>query len=303
MGLLDSIIRIDNEVDTQTGLISQIGAALQGKAAGGGGSGLPTQEKTKNVTENGTVEVVPDAGYTMSKVTVNVNVPDVPAVVDELEVTENGAYNAADEGLDGFSKVTVNVASSGGGETQVYGLLDGTITAIDSDVEKVVAHACRGFSKIKTVNVPNAKIIGSYAFYHCTELTSINAPNVTTFGTYVFLSTAIKSVNFPLATSVPVQCFYSCSSLTKADFGVASSIEEHAFAYSGLETLILRRTSGICSLLNKKALVGTPIETGTGYVYVPAALLDTYKAASNWSNFASQFRVIKDYPDICGTGV
>lgn len=61
------------EVGTQASLISQIQTALQGKAAGGG-SGLPTQEKTENVTVNGTVEVVPDAGYTLSKVTVNVNV-------------------------------------------------------------------------------------------------------------------------------------------------------------------------------------------------------------------------------------
>lgn len=36
MGLLDSIIRIDNEVDAQTELIAQIGTALEGKAAGGG---------------------------------------------------------------------------------------------------------------------------------------------------------------------------------------------------------------------------------------------------------------------------
>ena len=326
------------EVGTQTSLIAQISAALEGKAAGGGGgSGLPTQEKTVEITKNGEHTITPDEGYTLSKVTANVNVPDVPAVVDVLEITKNGAYNAADEGLDGFSvvtvnvpdvpavveelsvtengtyepddgvdgfsKVTVNVASSGGGEKQVYGFLDNTITAIDSDVEKVVAYACRGLSKIKTVNVPNAKSIGSYAFYYCTAMTSINAPKVTSLDTYVFYNCAIKSVNFPLATSVPTQCFYSCNSLAKADFGVASSIAASAFAYAKLETLILRRTSGICSLSNKNALVDTPIEKGTGHIYIPAALLDTYRAASNWSNFASQFRAIEDYPDICGTGV
>ena len=73
MGLLDSIIRIDNEVDTQTDLIAQISEALDGKATPS--SGKPEQEKTLNVTENDAYEVVPDSGYTLSKVTVNVNVP------------------------------------------------------------------------------------------------------------------------------------------------------------------------------------------------------------------------------------
>lgn len=37
-----------------------------------------------------------------------------------------------------------------------------------------------------------------------------------------------------------------------------------------------------------------------GYIYVPAALIDEYKTATNWATFADQFRAIEDYPDICG---
>jgi hypothetical protein len=43
--------------------------------AGGGGESTPTQEKTIDITENGTVEVIPDEGYALSKVTANVVVP------------------------------------------------------------------------------------------------------------------------------------------------------------------------------------------------------------------------------------
>lgn len=38
------------------------------------GSQVQSQEKTVEITENGTTEVVPDAGYALSKVTVNTNV-------------------------------------------------------------------------------------------------------------------------------------------------------------------------------------------------------------------------------------
>ena len=60
------------------------------------------------------------------------------------------------------------------------------------------------------------------------------------------------------------------------------------FAYCKLlDTLILRNSSRIVSLGNKNAFTGTPIEKGTGYIYVPAALIDEYKTATNWTTFAN----------------
>lgn len=33
-----------------------------------------------------------------------------------------------------------------------------------------------------------------------------------------------------------------------------------------------------------------------GYIYVPRSLVNSYKTATNWSNYASKFRAIEDYP-------
>jgi hypothetical protein len=290
MGLLDSIIRIDNEVDTQTDLISQIGSALVGKAVGGGGK--PEQEKTVEITENGIHEVTPDDGYTLSKVTMTVNVPDIPAVVDRLEVDENGTYKAADEGLDGYSEVVVNVASSGGGDSgeEIAALLGDTLTSIDNSIcTSLRTRIFQGATKLVTVNLPSVTSAGAYAFYQCSGL---------------------KTVKLPKLTSVSTQCFYSCTKLQHADCGQLGNLPAQTFnACSALTELILRKTSSICTLSNVTAVNNTPIGKGTGYVYVPRTLADgsdgpaAYAAATNWSTFATQFRAIEDYPEICGTGV
>ena len=44
----------------------------------------------------------------------------------------------------------------------------------------------------------------------------------------------------------------------------------------------------------------TLIASGTGYIYVPAEYIEEYKTATNWSVYASRFRAIEDYPEICG---
>lgn len=197
--------------------------------------------------------------------------------------------------------VVTATGSGGGGEDHLDDLLANTLTAIDSGVTSVLGHACRGLTKLKTVNLPNATSIGTYAFCGCTALTDFSAPNVTSLGTYSLYNCKISYVNFPKVTGIAQNAFYDCD-LVKADFGVANKINQAAFAYCGtLEALILRRTSSICTLsVATNAFTGTPIAEGTGYVYVPAALIETYKTATNWVNYASQFRAIEDYPDICG---
>lgn len=263
---------------------------------GGGGTPTPSQEKTVNITDNGTHTVTPDDGYFLSKVTANVAVPIPDGYIKpsgELEVTKNGTHDVA-----AYASVNVNVAASGEDPNVLLdAALTGSITSIDSTVKSLAGYACRGWSKLKTVNLPNATSLGTYAFYYCTALDSINVPKVTSIGTYCFYNTAIERVNFPLATAITQNSFYSCESLEVADFGVAKSVAQASFAHcSSLKALILRKSDAICTLsVASNGFQGSGIANKTGYVYVPRALVDTYKAATNWVNYATQFRVLEDF--------
>lgn len=111
MSVQTQIDRITEEVNDQKSLISQIKSALANKAAGG--EGLPTQEKTVDITQNGTTEVLPDDGYALSRVGVTVNVPIPDGYIKPsgtLEVTENGTHDVT-----AYASVNVNVATGGGG--------------------------------------------------------------------------------------------------------------------------------------------------------------------------------------------
>lgn len=210
----------------------------------------------------------------------------------EIEITKNGVYNVFN-----YARANVNIVN----EDIYEGLLDNTITKVDSNVKSIAGYACRGMSKLKTVNLPNATSIGNYAFYYCTALTSINAPKVTSLGSYTLYNCgAIKSVNFPLVNSIGQNTFYSCGGLERADFGVAGTINQAGFAYcSKLKALILRKTGTICKLATAtNAFQGSAIADGTGYVYVPDELVDEYRVATNWVNYASQIRGLSNLDNL-----
>ena len=59
--------------------------------------------------------------------------------------------------------------------------------------------------------------------------------------------------------------------------------------------MIIRSTT-ISILSATNALTDTKIARGEGAIYVPTNLVDTYKAASNWSTYASQIYPISAYP-------
>jgi hypothetical protein len=102
-------------------------------------------------------------------------------------------------------------------------------------------------------------------------------------------------------TSICTNAFMNCSKLTRADFHAVARIDAGGLRSCDLlTTLILRNTTQVVELVNNYSIYETPINNGTGYVYVPAALVDSYKSASIWRGFANQIRAIEDYPDICG---
>lgn len=66
-----------------------------------------------------------------------------------------------------------------------------------------------------------------------------------------------------------------------------------------LVTLILRSET-LVPLASVTVFTQTPMASGTGYIYVPSDLVDSYKSATNWSAYADQIRAIEDYPEITG---
>ena len=138
--------------------------------------------------------------------------------------------------------------------------------------------------------------IGSYAFYYCDALTTVDFPLATSIGQYAFYRcAALTTVGFPLVTNIGSYAFQYCNALTTADFPLVTSVGQYAFYNaSSFKTLILRSET-MCTLDSKNAIDATDIKRGKGYIYVPRALVDTYKSATNWSTYAAQFRALEDY--------
>lgn len=164
---------------------------------------------------------------------------------------------------------------------------NGSITTLEnSEVTSITAYQYAEFTNFTGANFANVTEIESYAFVRCANLRNIDFPNVSTIGNGAFNNSGVVKADLPKASSIGLIAFAGCSNL---------------------ETVILRNTEAVCGIPNKYIFRYTPIwpdaegVEATGYIYVPSALLDAYKADTYWSTYAAQFRAIEDYPDICGT--
>lgn len=106
----------------------------------------------------------------------------------------------------------------------------------------------------------------------------------------------VKSDVLAIGTSA----FKNCTALEIADFTTAREIWGGAFENcTSLHAVIFRRneraTFGIDGTA-ENAFKSTPIASGTGYIYVPDDLVDSYKAATNWSTYANQIKGISELP-------
>ena len=125
-------------------------------------------------------------------------------------------------------------------------------------------------------------------------LTEYSNDTVTSIGGNAFYNySGLESVNLPNVISIGETAFYNCNKLLILDFHKATTIGHRAFRNcSSLKTFILRSetvcTSGV------SAFQSTPIADGTGYIYVPDNLVNSYKSATNWSAYANQIKGVSE---------
>ena len=182
---------------------------------------------------------------------------------------------------------------TGGTDPVAVSDMAGKIAGIEAGCGDIDALIDRSITEISSSSVTS---IGDSAFESCSSLTTANFPVATSIGNYAFEScSSLTTANFPAATSIGGSAFRYCSALTTADFPVATSIGSNAFRYCNALTTLLLRGNNVCTLSNTNAFDSTKIKSGTGYIYVPSALIEQYKAATNWSTYADQFRALEDY--------
>ena len=151
-----------------------------------------------------------------------------------------------------------------------------------------------GCSALSSVSIPNATRINQYAFQNCKDLTSIDLDGVINIGNYAFSGTGIGTLVIHDATSLGT---YLCQGYRTGVVDQHKTVNLSSNRFNGANSLchLILRSTTMCTLTTN-ALTGTAIAAGIGWIYVPTDLVATYKAASNWSNYASQIVDISEYP-------
>jgi hypothetical protein len=216
---------------------------------------LPEQEKTIEITENGVTEILPDDGYTLSKVTANVNV-------------------------------------SSSGENKLAQFVDKSITKVTAEdlqgITKIGEYAFYRYKALETIDIRNnITAIGEYAFYECTALKRIILPSsITRLITYAFFGCSgiqefiIEGENLRRIDSY---CLYLLVSLTKLT--LPSSI---TYLESGLYIGSSDNKATIIFLGTTPPTIASNTFSAERLekIIVPKGCGDIYKSKTNWSKFA-----------------
>lgn len=93
--------------------------------------------------------------------------------------------------------------------------------------------------------------------------------------------------------------FMHCEALTELDLSAWNTAtlgaSDYIFAYTtSLTKLIINNASRVFNLTDANALEGSAIANGTGFVYVPASLVDAYKAHAVWGLYPNQIKSVAE---------
>lgn len=281
---------IDNEVDIQEDLITQIATALEGKAAGG-------EQATPVISvspTNGLITATAGTKSTTHQLAFQAAKTITPSVTSQIAVS-SGYYAGGNVIVAGDSNLVAGNIKSGVSIFGVSGTLeigsdsgssdgDGVFEQVlnrsfryvnDSIATAIGSYAFGGCTSLQTLSFPAAKTIGKFAFTHCSQLTTVSFPSVTNIGEGAFSQCRVLyTVDFPVTTYIGTSAFGNCENLKTLSFPAVKTIGSSAFyGCGGLITVSFPKAITIgqsafafCDVLSAVNLSAvTTIENGAFY--------------------------------------
>ena len=245
-----------------------------------------TQTNHQTITAEPSSKVVTNTDGTYSPaisadVTISPNTGYIPGVIQKWADKSTKTYNimasAAEEiaGMveNGWAKVYEDGASFYSDENYTTKLssLSGDIVVVgmknadasSTNFSNGALYSNRNLTKFKNTFITS---VGHDLLYGCTSLTSVDLPNLTSAGSALLYScTSLTSVDLPNLTSAGSGLLYNCIKL---------------------QSIYLRSTI-MCTLGGSTHLPDTVS------IYVPASLIESYKTASSWSSYPSNFKTLE----------
>lgn len=190
---------------------------------------------------------------------------------------------------------------AGTSSTQNYGdksVLEDVV--LSDELTNIPNSSFRDYTALSKVNIPSSvAAIGSNAFDSVPAPFVINAPNLTSIGTSSFRNSGLVEIQdlgqittIVGGTSTP---FYFCKNLKKVVWPLSMTRMEQWQFYlcSNLKEVIIKSVTPI-TLGNSNAFQGTHADL---VIAVPAASLESYKIATNWSTHADRLAPLEDHED------
>ena len=272
-----------------------------------------TSDQTIDTTTNNSIKVKGDANLVAGNIKKDVTIFNTTGTyegggggisVDDIATNSapSGAITLSSSvtsiGIQAFTRKPITSISGSGVTSVGDSAFENCSSLTSASFPALVTVGTSSFrsGKYASISLPSVTTVGASAFQANTNtLTSISLPEATTIGNnFVYDCQKLTSVDIPKCTKINGNSFQQCYALEFLDLPKVTQIDGNAFYNARkLATLVLRHTS-VVTLSNVSAFVNTPIRgynSGSGVIYVPNSLINSYKTASNWVNIFNEGHV------------
>lgn len=147
---------------------------------------------------------------------------------------------------------------------------------------------------LKHINIKNVTSISEYCFRNCYLLEDVIATSAESVLGHAFQNSGLITISLPAATAIGPQAFTDCDRLTSVYLSSDSLTSISSYAFKG------------CSNLSKLVInAATPPTLSNSVfdstdklnIYVPDSSVETYKTATNWSQYQTIIKPLSECPE------